>query len=79
MIHNNNSNNAPFEVDGRVSLKIEFDLAMRIADVVLASGTTDKQVLALGHNLKNLEEESFQRPRITNDQIDPFYNNRTKN
>lgn len=53
----------PFDVDDRVHIKVDFDLAMRVAEVLLQSGSVDKQVLALGHNLKNLDEDSVHRPR----------------
>lgn len=67
-------NNAPFDVDDRVHVKVDFDLAMRVADVLLQSGTADKQVLALGHNLKNLEEDSIHRPRINKNVESSSYN-----
>lgn len=66
---------APFDIDDRVHIKVDFDLAMRVADVLLQSGTVDKQVLALGHNLKNLEEDSFHRPRINRNVESSSYNN----
>ncbi len=53
----------PFDVDDRVHIKVDFDLAMRVAEVLLQSGSVDKQLLALGHNLKNLDEDSVHRPR----------------
>jgi hypothetical protein len=53
-----------FHVDGRVSIKLEYDLAMRIGDFILSSGTEDKQFLALGHKLLNLDEEETDTPKF---------------
>jgi hypothetical protein len=54
-----------FHVDGRVTVKFDFDLATRLGDFILESGTADKQFLALGHKLQNLaledEEDDFPR------------------
>lgn len=46
-----------FHVDARVSVKLEYELAVRLGEFLLGSGTDDKQILALGHKLNNLEEE----------------------
>lgn len=46
-----------FHVDGRVSIRLEYDLAMRLGEFILSSGTEDKQFLALGHKLLNLDED----------------------
>ncbi len=46
-----------FHVDGRVSIKLEYDLAMRLGEFILSSGTEDKQFIALGHKLLNLDED----------------------
>lgn len=45
-----------FQVDGRVSIKLEYELAIRLGEFLLNSKTEDKQFLALGHHLLNLEE-----------------------
>lgn len=56
-----------FHVDSRVTVKFDFDLATRLGDFILESGTADKQFLALGHKLQNLaledenEEDDFPR------------------
>lgn len=54
-----------FHVDGRVSIKLEYDLAMRLGEFILSSGSEDKQFLALGHKLLNIDEEDAtpSRPR----------------
>jgi hypothetical protein len=46
-----------FHVDGRVSIKLEYDLAVRLGEFILNSGTEDKQLMALGYKLSNLDEE----------------------
>lgn len=46
-----------FHVDGRVSIKLEYDLAMRLGEFILSSGTEDKQFIALGHKLLSLDED----------------------
>jgi len=45
-----------FHVDSRIDLKIEFDLAVRLGEFILNSGMADKQLLALGHRLANMDE-----------------------
>lgn len=46
-----------FHVDGRVSIKLEYDLAMRLGEFILSSDTEDKQFRALGHKLLNIDED----------------------
>lgn len=46
-----------FHVDARVSIKLEYDLAARLGEFILASGTEDKQLLALGYKLVNIDNE----------------------
>ena len=46
-----------FHVDGRISIKLEYDLAVRLAEFVLNSGVEDKQFLALAHKLARIDEE----------------------
>jgi len=53
-----------FHVDARVSIKLEYELAVRLGEFLLQSGTDDKQVLALGHKLNNLEEEEEQQQPV---------------
>lgn len=52
-----------FHVDGRVSVRLEYDLAMRLGEFILSSGTEDKQFLALGHKLLNIDEDD-QKPMM---------------
>ena len=51
-----------FHVDGRISVKLEYELALRLGELIFASGTEDKQLRALGHKLLNIEEEENQTP-----------------
>jgi hypothetical protein len=44
-----------FYVDDRIIVKMEFDLAVRVGEILLAHPTPDKMVKALGHQLVNLE------------------------
>ncbi len=53
-----------FHVDARVSVKLEYELAVRLGEFLLGSGTDDKQILALGHKLNNLEEEEESSPPV---------------
>ena len=47
-----------FHVDSRINLKLDYELAIRIGEVILRAGTEDKQILALGHKLANMDEEN---------------------
>lgn len=47
-----------FHVDGRINVKMEYELAIRVGELILRSGTDDKQILALGHKLANMDEEN---------------------
>lgn len=50
-----NKNPPPaFEVDARVTLNIEFELAINLGKLVLESDTKNTALLALGHQLRNL-------------------------
>lgn len=51
-----------FHVDGRISVKLEYDFAMKLAEFILNSGTVDKKILALAHKLANLDEEDSDPP-----------------
>jgi hypothetical protein len=51
-----------FSIDARIVVKLECDLAVRVGECLLNSGTEDKQILALGHRLKNIDEEEEQMP-----------------
>jgi hypothetical protein len=41
----------PFDIDLRCNINIETHVAMRLGELILVSGTEDKQLLALGHRL----------------------------
>lgn len=43
-----------FEIDARVMLTIEFELAVNLGKLVLESDTKNTALLALGHQLRNL-------------------------
>jgi hypothetical protein len=45
-----------FNVDARIVVKLEYDLAIRVGEYLLNSGTEDKQILALGHRLVKVDE-----------------------
>jgi hypothetical protein len=50
------SNKPPaFEIDGRVHLDIEKELAISLGALILETDTKNTALLALGHQLKNLE------------------------
>lgn len=46
-----------FHVDSRINLKLEYELAIRLGEMILRAGTEDKQILALGHKLANMDED----------------------
>ena len=47
-----------FIVDDRIHLKLEYDLAIRLGEAILAAHITDDtQLVALGHRLDNLKSE----------------------
>lgn len=46
-----------FEVDPRVPIMIDIDLAIRIGEFIVNSGTVDKQIMAFGHRLVALEDK----------------------
>lgn len=46
-----------FHVDDRITLKIEFDLAVRLGEFIVQSGSSDKQIMAFGHRLMSLEKK----------------------
>lgn len=48
-----------FQVDTNVKITLSFDLAMRLADAIFESKTSDKQLLALAHTIKS-EEENYE-------------------
>jgi hypothetical protein len=47
-----------FHVDARIDVKLEYELAVRLGEFIVNSGTVDKQILALGFKLYNMDEES---------------------
>ena len=51
-----------FHVDQRIDVKLEFELAIRLGELILNCGTEDKQILALGHKLAKVDEESNSPP-----------------
>lgn len=46
-----------FHVDARINVKLEVELAFRLGELLLASGSQDKQILALGHVLTNIDKD----------------------
>lgn len=51
-----------FNVDARIVVKLEYDLAVRVGEYLLNSGTEDKQILALGHRLVKVDEPVEDHP-----------------
>lgn len=52
-----------FHIDDRIEVKIEIDLASRIGEFIVKSGTVDKQIMAFGHRLAALCKEQEEEPR----------------
>jgi hypothetical protein len=46
-----------FHVDGRISIKLDVELADRLGQLIMKSGSEDKQLVALGWKLVNMIEE----------------------
>lgn len=51
-----------FHVDQRIDVKLEFELAIRLGELILNCGTEDKQILALGHKLAAVDESEPASP-----------------
>jgi len=51
-----------FHVDARITIRLEYELATRLGEFILSSGTEDKQFIALGHKLVNIDEENENPP-----------------
>lgn len=46
-----------FELDSRIRLALDYDLAVRLGEFIVSKGTEDKQIIALGYQLVNMEKE----------------------
>jgi len=46
-----------FEIDNRITLKIEKELAINLGKIVLEVGTDNTALLAIGHQLANLSNK----------------------
>ena len=55
-----------FHVDGRVSVKLDYDLAIRLGEFLINSKTKDKQFIALGHRLVSLDQSEENPERNLN-------------
>lgn len=60
-----------FHVDGRISIKLEYELAVRLGEFIIKSGTLDKQIIALGYKLYNMDEENAPAPVVQKWQNNP--------
>ena len=60
MVFNKGRKMSSFHIDSRVSVKLEYDFAMKLGEFILTSGTEDKKFLALGHKLARMDEEEEQ-------------------
>lgn len=45
-----------FSVDDRIHVALPFDLAIQIGEILLESPRDNQMIVALGHQLKNLDE-----------------------
>jgi len=50
-------NSQAFEVDGRIWVKIDRDLAVSLGVLILATDTKNPALLALGHQLRSFKHE----------------------
>lgn len=57
-----------FEMDDRITVKLNPGLAVELGDLILQSDTDNSAILALGHKLQNcLEEDNSEWPASTKD------------
>jgi hypothetical protein len=61
-------NNSAFEIDGRIRITIDHDLAFNLGLLVLSTDTKNSALLALAHQLKNLTSKSTSQ--IKSEEID---------
>lgn len=66
-----------FEVDPRIPIMIEIDLAVRLGEFIVNSGTVDKQIMAFGHRLVALEEKEEPKKWIPRPGRQPLRNARS--
>ena len=50
------SNQCAFEVDGRVRVLLDHDLAISLGALILSTDTKNSAILALGHQLRNFSK-----------------------
>ena len=53
---NSDSNISAFEIDDRITLIIEYELAVGLGKLILDTETNNTALLALGHQLRNLSD-----------------------
>ena len=53
---------ASFHVDARISVKMEYDLAVQLGELILASNPEDQKLRALGYKLVNLDDSDSDSP-----------------
>ena len=53
---NSDNNISAFEIDDRITLIIEYELAVGLGKLILDTETTNTALLALGHQLRNLSD-----------------------
>ena len=51
--HKDTRNNQAFEVDGRIWIKIDRELATNLGALILSTDTKNSALLALGHQLRS--------------------------
>jgi hypothetical protein len=52
-----------FRLHSDIRLDMDVDLAVRLGECILKSGTVDKEIRALGHRLVSIEEKIDEQPR----------------
>jgi hypothetical protein len=55
-----------FEIDSKISISLEYDLAVRLGEFIVSKGTEDKQLAALGYNLFNMDNGEDDIPNRKN-------------
>lgn len=54
MAEQKDKNNSAFEVDGRISVLLDHDLALSLGALILSTDTKNSAILALAHQLRNI-------------------------
>lgn len=64
-----------FHVDGRISIKLDYDFAMKLAEFIINSRVKDAKLIALAHRLAQIDEDGEETKFVDrNKYVDRKYN-----